>query len=119
MSAFALLLGSALEGFIVCWIYGKFYYIKVNCLYTNRFLLRGVKGCKNQESLQSTTTPDPGHHMGKSQNTKKHHIQDSQEVSPFLAGDHKAAMNRQESITKTKHKYQKLSTKEALPWKGQ
>ena len=27
-------------------------------------------------------------------NTRKHHIQDSQEVSPFPAGDHKAAMNR-------------------------
>ena len=31
------------------------------------------------------------------------------EVSPFPAGDHKAARNRQDSITKTKmkHKYQK------------
>ena len=28
----------------------------------------------------------------------------SQEVSPFLAGDHKAAMNRRESITNTRHK---------------
>ena len=27
-------------------------------------------------------------------NTIKHHIQESQEVSPFSAGDHKAAMNR-------------------------
>ena len=45
-------------------------------------------------------TPDPGHHMGKWQNTKKHHIQESQEVSPFPAGDHKAAMNRQININK-------------------
>ena len=36
---------------------------------------------------------------------KKIHIQASQEVSPFPAGgDHKAAMNRQESTTNTEHK---------------
>ena len=34
-------------------------------------------------------------------NTIKNHTQ----VSPFQAGDHKAAMNRQESMTNTKHKY--------------
>ena len=28
----------------------------------------------------------------------------SQEVSPFPSGDHKAAMNRRESMTNTKHK---------------
>ena len=33
-----------------------------------------------------------------------HHTQESQEASPFAAGDHKAAMNRQESMTNTKHK---------------
>ena len=46
-------------------------------------------------------TPDPGHHMGKWQNTLKHH---TQEVNPFPAGDHKATMNRQENMTNTKHK---------------
>ena len=35
-------------------------------------------------------------------NTRKQHIQENQEVSPFLAGDHKAAMNRQDSTTDTK-----------------
>ena len=41
--------------------------------------------------------------MGKvTKNTRKHHIEESQEVSPlnFPAGGHKAAMNRQESMTK-------------------
>ena len=38
--------------------------------------------------------------MGKWQE-KKHHIQESQEVSPFPAGDHKAARNRQNSMTNT------------------
>ena len=36
-------------------------------------------------------------------NTRKLHIQASQEVSLFLAGDHRAAVNRQESMTNTKH----------------
>ena len=30
---------------------------------------------------------------------RKHHIQESKEVSPFLAGDHKAAINRQGNTT--------------------
>ena len=39
-------------------------------------------------------------------NTRKHHIQESQEASPFPAGDHNAAMNRQETMTNMKHKQQ-------------
>ena len=35
--------------------------------------------------------------MGKSQNTRKHHIQESQVLSPFQAGAYKTAMNRQET----------------------
>ena len=37
-------------------------------------------------------------------NTRKHHIQESQEASPFPAGGHNAAMDRQNSMTDTKHK---------------
>ena len=37
-------------------------------------------------------------------NTSKSHIQASQGVTPFPVGDHKAAMNRQESMAYTKHK---------------
>ena len=37
-------------------------------------------------------------------NTRKHHIQESQEVRSSPAGDHKAAMNRQDSMTATKQK---------------
>ena len=40
-------------------------------------------------------------------NTRKYHIQESQKVSPFPAGDHKAARKRQGSMTITKHKYKK------------
>ena len=35
------------------------------------------------------------------QDTRKHDTQESKEVSPFPAGDHKAARNRQDSIIKT------------------
>ena len=34
-------------------------------------------------------------------NTRKHHTQESQEVSPSPSGDHMAASNRQDSIIKT------------------
>ena len=57
---------------------------------------------KDQES---NITPDPGHHMDKWKNTRKRHIQESKEVSPFPAGDHKDARNRQDSMT-DKHKPQ-------------
>ena len=54
---------------------------------------------KDQESILSNTTPDLGHRMVKWQKHKKHHIQESKEVSFFPVGDHKDAMNRQDSIT--------------------
>ena len=52
---------------------------------------------------------------------QQHNTQKSQVVSPFPAGDHKAATNWQDSITKTNitRKWQKWSTKEATPWNGQ
>ena len=37
-------------------------------------------------------------------NKRKHHIQESQEASPFPAGGHMAAMDRQVSMKDTKHK---------------
>ena len=39
--------------------------------------------------------------MGSEKNTIKHH---KQKVSPFPAGDHKAAKNRRGSMTNTRHK---------------
>ena len=47
-------------------------------------------------------------------NTRKHYIRESQEVSPFQAGDHKAAMNRQDSMTDTKYKFKKKGTTASL-----
>ena len=44
---------------------------------------------------------------------------ESQEVSPFPAGDHKAKAHK--GIANTRHKKQqhKISTKEVPPWNGQ
>ena len=57
---------------------------------------------KDQDAMQSCTTPDPGYHMGKKQKYSKHH-QHEPKVSPFPAGDHKAAMIRRESMRNTRH----------------
>ena len=43
---------------------------------------------RTQKSIHSSTITSPGHPMGKWQNTRKHHTQESQEISPFPAGDH-------------------------------
>ena len=59
------------------------------------------KWVRPSRNANQTTAFDPGHHTGMWQ---KHHTQENQEVSPFPAGDHKAAMNRQESMTNTKNK---------------
>ena len=49
---------------------------------------------KGQESIQSSTSHDPRHDMVMEGDNKKTHIQGSQALSPFPAGDHKAARNR-------------------------
>ena len=58
------------------------------------FVREQSKEGKRQESIHSNNTHDPGHGMvweGDTKKTRKHHIQGSQEVSPFPTGDHKAA----------------------------
>ena len=78
------------------------------------------KGCKDQESIQSSTTPDPGYQWESDQLTVDT-TNESQEVSPFPAGDHKAQINRRAQIH-SKHKTEqkhKRSTKEVPPWNGQ
>ena len=57
--------------------------------------------------IQSSTTSDPGYHMGKLQNTINI-TNKSQEVSPFPSGDHKAAMNRRKCMRNTRHKTQMI-----------
>ena len=58
---------------------------------------------------------------GKVTNSQLDTINESQEVSPFPAGDHKAQLNRRaqrHSKHKTEQKH-KRSTKEVSPWNGQ
>ena len=72
---------------------------KNQCMYPSK------KGAKDQESIQSSTTPDTGYHMRK---TQLNITNKSQEVSPFPAGDHKAAINRRESMTNDPKKKYRL-----------
>ena len=60
---------------------------------------------------QSSTTPDPGHRMGKWPNTRKHHIQESQEVSPFPAGEQTRKQVKHETWT-TKMIYKRSTAME-------
>ena len=73
---------------------------------------------KDQESIQSSTTPDPGYQW-ESDKLTVDTTNESQAVSPFPAGDHKAHINRRaqrHSKHKTEQKH-KRSTKEVPPWK--
>ena len=77
-------------------------------------------GCKDQESIQSRTTPDPGYQW-ESDKLIVDTTNESQKVSPFPAGDHIAHTNRRtqrHSKHKTEQKH-KRSTKEVPPWNGQ
>ena len=71
--------------------------------------VRKVEKIKNgynqdQEWIQPSATPDPGYHnYGKVIETQFIITKERQEISLFTAGDHKAAMNRRQSMTNTKH----------------
>ena len=58
--------------------------------------------------------------MGKRQKHKESsHIREPK-ATPFPAGDHKAAINKHDSMTNTKYKITKwIDKKEAPPWNGQ
>ena len=78
------------------------------------------KGAKirNQYNQVPHLTQDTN---GKVTNSQLDTTNESQEVSPFPAGDHKAHINRRiqrHSKHKTEQKY-KRSTKEVRPWNGQ
>ena len=82
-----------------------------------KFLGRNSEMCchqskegKGQESIQSSITPDLGHHILESDNNRlKHHMQESQVVSHFPADGHKAARNRQVRKTaRIKNRYNQV-----------
>ena len=70
--------------------------------------------------MQSSTTPDQGYQW-ESDKLTADTTNETQKVSPFPAGDHKAHINRRaqrHSKYKTEQKH-KRSTKEVPPWNGQ
>ena len=63
---------------------------------------------KTQEWIKSSTIP-----VWVYRNTIKHHIEESQEVSPFSAGDHKAERHKEDNMAKTNTNKNKI---EVPPW---
>ena len=63
------------------------------------FKVRKTVEIRNRYNLVAHLTQDIKRESDKS--TIKYHTQDRQEVSHFPAGDHKAAMNKQQSMTNT------------------
>ena len=57
------------------------------------FIIESKKEGKDLEWIQSSTTHDPGYQWERNKLTIRHH-KESQEVSSFQAGDHKATINR-------------------------
>ena len=67
-----------------------------------KLIVKVRKTATIRKTIQSSTATDPGYHIRKQQNTINI-TNKSQEVSPFPAGDHKAAMNRRQSMKNTRH----------------
>ena len=63
---------------------------------------------RDQESKQSSTTPDPSTMLESDKNTRNHHTQERKEVSPFPAGDRKDAGKTQNSTTKINLQFEAL-----------
>ena len=79
------------------------------------------KGCKDQESIQLSTKPDPGYQWESDKFTVRHHKREPRGQPFFPACDHKAHINRR-TQRHSKHKTEKrhkTSTKEVPPWNGQ
>ena len=81
---------------------------------------------KNQESIKSSTTPDPGHHIGKLQKHRKHNLQESQAVSPFPRRWSQGCKEQTRNYNKNKTnntppppKKKKQQKKKTAPWNGQ
>ena len=88
--------------------------------YMRYFLLKVSKGAKIRYRYNQVPhlTQDT---YGKMINSQLDTTNESQEVSPFPAGDHKAHINNvHKGIANTKQKKKhKRSTKEVPPWNGQ
>ena len=69
-------------------------------VYSKKYIYtESKKDSKDQESMQSSATP-----VWESNKVTINITNKWQEVSPFPSGNHKAAMNRRESMINTRHK---------------
>ena len=77
------------------------------------FACKSKKGGKDLKTIQSSTTTDPGYHMGKLQKYNEHHRQEPR-GQPFPS----TAINRRKSMRNTRHKKDQLIHKGsiALEW---
>ena len=97
-------------------------FIRDTCLFTSRDtpLYKVSKGTKirNRYNQVPHLIQDTN---GKVTNSQLDITNESQEVSPFPAGDHKAHKNRptQRHSKRMTEKKKKISTKEVPPWNGQ
>ena len=81
---------------------GCHYYIKTLLSVTTACIeVRKKAMIRNRYNQVPHLTQDTAWESDK--NTIKNNIQERKEVSPFPAGDHKAAMNVQDNMTNTKH----------------
>ena len=96
---------------IICALYFQFFgefLASKGCPFKN--ILYGIVSVKLREKANVRNQYNQIPHLTQDticeseKNTRKRHIQESQKVSPFPAGDHKAASNRQDSMTDTKYK---------------
>ena len=62
-------------------------------VWVGREMALSKKEGKDQESIQSSTTPGPGYQWESDNVTIRHHKRE-QRGQPFPAGDHKASTNR-------------------------
>ena len=74
-------------------------------MYSNAFLNIFTRVANIIKVMRKAKVRNP-HNQGtpygeSNENARKRHTKESQEVNSFPAGDHKAARNRQDSITKT------------------
>ena len=65
---------------------------------------------KDQESIQSSTTPDPGYQWESDNFTIRHHKREPRSQTFFPVGDHKASINRR-TRKHNKNKTEKMSFK--------
>ena len=79
-------------GFLACSL-ENLYFQYDEIISTSKLPFHSKLGCKDQESIQSSTTPDPGYQW-ESDKLTEDTTNESQEVSPFPAGDHEAHINR-------------------------